>query len=204
MHLESTSCSTGLSCKSRDSWELIFWTPRKWELAIWAWSEDVKAWKCTQVSHLFQKGRPVFLPKLFHKLGNMYSNLWVYGSHINLTTICLLKRENTCLSNMTLPYPKERLLCFQHTMSQKKPYQKESEHYKQWTEQTRPKFNRESIKTYSFLFSNLRLWWNCLSHKVLGIPTLLALSPEAHTALFPQSHYLLSAFLKAGVCISNL
>ena len=128
MHLESTSCSTGLSCKSRDSWELIFWTPRKWELAIWAWSEDVKAWKCTQVSHLFQKGRPVFLPKLFHKLGNMYSNLWVYGSHINLTTICLLKRENTCLSNMTLPYPKERLLCFQHTMSQKKPYQKESEH----------------------------------------------------------------------------
>ena len=170
MHLESTSWSTGLSCKSRDRWELIFWTPRKWELAIWAWSEDVKAWKCTQVSHLFQKGRPVFLPKLFHKLGNMYSNLWVYGSHINLTTICFLKRENNFLSSMTLSYPKESLLCFQHTMSQKKPYQKESEHYKQWTEQTRPKFNRESIKTNSFLFSNLRLWWNCLSHKVLEFP----------------------------------
>ena len=114
-----------------------------------------------------------------------FSNIWVYGNHSHLTTTSFFRSKNYFYLT-TLYHILKRAIMFptysviiKHTLPEKK-----SEDRKEWTDQTRPKFSRENTKTYSFLFSNLRLWWNCPDSKVLGIPTPLAVSPPAYIASF--------------------
>ena len=114
-----------------------------------------------------------------------FSNIWVYGNHSHLTTTSFSRSKNYFylttqyhILKRDIMFPTYSVI-IKHTLPEKK-----SEDRKEWTDQTRPKFSRENTKTYSFLFSNLRLWWNCPDYKVLGIPTPLAVSPPAHIASF--------------------
>ena len=114
-----------------------------------------------------------------------FSNIWVYGNHSHLTTTSFFRSKNYFylttqyhILKRDIMFPTYSVIIETHLT------RKKSEDRKEWTDQTRPKFSRENTKTYSFLFSNLRLWWNCPDSKVLGIPTPLAVSPPAYIASF--------------------
>ena len=114
-----------------------------------------------------------------------FSNIWVYGNHSHLTTTSFFRSKN-CFYLTTLYHILKRDIMFPtySVIIETHLTRKKSEDRKEWTDQTRPKFSRENTKTYSFLFSNLRLWWNCPDSKVLGIPTPLAVSPPACIASY--------------------
>ena len=93
----------------------IVWHNHKAERANWEWHEPLKPQSMAPVTHLFQWGHPLILPKQFHQLETKISNIWALGAIFILTTTHHFKnslRTHTSIDLDIVISPKPFLIAF--------------------------------------------------------------------------------------------